>query len=615
MSQHARFVRCDSLLGGAVSKSEFDARVVVTSSTTVADIPALMQALSALRPLLDEMEMCRSELSFLVHQVASFPSLENRSVALARFHVEEARASLRKSMRDLIIFNESLGTCALSYSAAEGDAASFAQLRAWLYPSPLSVMEAITGGGASFFQPLRHQHSQKKRPWRQTWYSGRVRDLFPPTFQSAAASSAIYGAIFATGWGSDPTDSWAMQFHVEDVSRGLMRTTQWVYQGEKPTNQVWGANATHATPEAAGVAASALFGWARLYAGSNNSVLLGRPREESPTGHPSGAHKGKSGILRILRNPRSHNLSRTLLPGANGLSQFFTIGSGLGVLPEGALSVSSGDVASALNNSAPHTGIQNPEILPRHKVSYVETPREASALIERIGALAEGQEHGEFEILKHETQGPGGTTRSWSVIIRGTQHWTAEGTNIQDLHTNLNAVAGLESDQTRAIKAAMADVGIKPTEAVEFVGHSQGGIIASQLASDAEVSSRYKVAAVLTAGAPTAGYDPNTSVGMLNLENTRDQVPALDGRGNNDHGNNLTVHFDGNLLGRVTPEGRHIFAHDMSVYRDAMKHFEEAPTKATEEVSAWVAQRSNELNLQDSTISTSYVYTTRRSSL
>ena len=69
----------------------------------------------------------------------------------------------------------------------------------------------------------------------------------------------------------------------------------------------------------------------------------------------------------------------------------------------------------------------------------------------------------------------------------------------------------MSSDQLDAIKEAMNAAGIAPGEAVEFAGHSQGGIMAAQLAADPGVRARYNVVSVVTAGSPTATIAPSDS--------------------------------------------------------------------------------------------------------
>lgn len=608
-----------------MTSSNFDSRVVVTSAQTSVDIPALMQAISRVGAIFHEFEWSRDELRKVADSAHSAHTLCSPDVRCAAEYIDMADRALAIGMQRLEHFSESLSYAALIYAAAEGDAAAFAHVRALLYPSVISYIEA---GSASI--PLNAASVVQKpigttMPWKSRGKAQQWREIFPRSFQQSAAYAALYGAVFATGAGSDPVDSLAMQFHIEEASRSVVGSSGWLSQvGELP-EQEWGAFAARATPEAAAIAGGALFGWGRLLYGDRHHLLLGRPSHEAPGSKGQGAQvqgvgmqreaPGKAAqMLRLPLSPQSTYRSRTVIPGAPGFSRFLNLGQDLGALPESTLNglPERKEMGGNLDNSVVAAASVKP--VPIHAAHRVLTPHEPSTLIDRIGQLAEGQEYGEFEILKHETQGPRGVERSWSVIIRGTQEWGAGSTNIQDMHTNFNAIAGLESDQTRAIKAAMIDAGIDSAEPVEFVGHSQGGIVAAQLASDAQIHERYRVAAALTVGAPTAGYNPDLAVGMLSLENTRDQVPALDGAENSDRGRNLTVHFDGHLLGVKTGAGEEAFAHDMPVYEQAMKHFESAPTEGTSEVTTWMEARQRELGLARNTRTTSYVYTTQRSS-
>lgn len=592
---------------------DFDTRIVVSSAKTVADIPALMCAISQLHEAMRDLQACHSELEALANRTGTLTGEHIGNASVAAESIGRACSVLLSSSYQLARFIDSLAYTALIYSAAEGDAATFAQLRAWLYPSPLSYFEAGPLTAPFTFATIADLPRGRSRPWRQVWPGSHYREIWPRPFHLSVGYAAIYGTIFGSGVGSDPVDSLALQFHIEDISRSLMRSTHWFEHGSTPSGQMLGPHATSATPEAAAIAGGAFFGWGRLLNGSRRSIILGRPgrgAQDSPAPLKPGPR-----TLRLPLRAQSSVWSRTLIPGAPGFSGFLNLGQSLGTLPEGMLTASASGSSSSYDEAGRSSlAPESKSFPPTHTPREVATPHAPSALIERIGNLAEGKEYGEFEILKHETQGPKGSEYSWSIIIRGTQEWTAGTTNIQDMHTNFNAIAGVESDQTRAIKAAMADMGIQPTEAVEFVGHSQGGIVAAQLASDTEICNRYTVAAVLTAGSPTAGYTPVTSVGMLNLENTRDQVPALDGRENVNRGNNLTVHFDGRSLNLQTLENEEVFAHDMTVYREAMAHFESAPTVATAEISAWMEARERALGLGEGTHTTSYVYTTQRSS-
>lgn len=242
-----------------------------------------------------------------------------------------------------------------------------------------------------------------------------------------------------------------------------------------------------------------------------------------------------------------------------------------------------------------------------------DTPLQPSALLTRIDDLAAGQRFGQFEILKHETPTSHGVQRSWSVIIRGTQKWSSGGKNPQDLATNLQGVGGLESDQVKLVAAALKDAGVASAEPVEFIGHSQGGIVAVQLASAPEITSHYTVSSVLTAGSPVGAYAPDTQVGVLNLENLDDMVPALDGSAaNTDEAGGATVYFDGQALGLTDEDGEPVFAHDLSVYSTAMERLQEANDESLSSVGEWIKQRRSVMGLTEQTQTTSMLVNTTR---
>ena len=178
-----------------------------------------------------------------------------------------------------------------------------------------------------------------------------------------------------------------------------------------------------------------------------------------------------------------------------------------------------------------------PEAAPDTHHEGVTTSADA---IEHITEMRGGDaDNGEIAIEEHVTVGKDGVaTRSWTVDIRGTQSFDIGQTGPQDMTTNLQGVAGMSSDQLDAIKEAMNAAGIAPGEAVEFAGHSQGGIMAAQMAADPSVRARYNVVSVVTAGSPTATIAPS-DVPVLSYENSGDIVPGLDGNGT--RGDNVTT--------------------------------------------------------------------------
>ena len=134
---------------------------------------------------------------------------------------------------------------------------------------------------------------------------------------------------------------------------------------------------------------------------------------------------------------------------------------------------------------------------------------------------------GAFSIIK-TTYSDG--TCSYQVILPGTQQWTAGNSNPQDLLTNLQANAGASDDYSQLVVAAMTKAGIKSTDPVCIYGHSQGGIVATNLTANAQVRARFNIVATATAGSPTGNSVIPSGTQYLSMENADDVVPSLDGK-------------------------------------------------------------------------------------
>ena len=241
--------------------------------------------------------------------------------------------------------------------------------------------------------------------------------------------------------------------------------------------------------------------------------------------------------------------------------------------------------------------------------SVTDTPRSASDLLHRVGELDGNKDEGRIEILKHDTSGQG---TSWSVIIPGTKVWSPGGANPQDILTNTQLVGGLSNDQSVAVLQAMKMAGIAPGEAVEFVGHSQGGMVVAQLASSPQVAQQYNVVSALSVGGATAYAQPVDGVSMLNLENTRDVVPAADGASAGIKPGLTSVFFDGmNAAPNVNGAAS---AHSLAVYEAAMVSLEDDVNngRGVPEVAQWLHDREEHLALNHDTVTTSYIFTSKR---
>lgn len=94
-----------------------------------------------------------------------------------------------------------------------------------------------------------------------------------------------------------------------------------------------------------------------------------------------------------------------------------------------------------------------------------------------------------------------------------------------DLTSNVQAVAGLDAGSLRATRAAMLDAGIAATDAVQLVGFSQGGLVASRIAASPE----WNVVGLETYGAPAGNIMLPEGLHGMAVRNSDDFVPALAG--------------------------------------------------------------------------------------
>lgn len=167
-------------------------------------------------------------------------------------------------------------------------------------------------------------------------------------------------------------------------------------------------------------------------------------------------------------------------------------------------------------------------------------------------------------------------TSSWVVAIPGTQDWSVGHDDPLDLASNLQAMGGQTADSTRAVLAAMAAAGIGPHEPVVLAGHSQGGLVASQIAA----LGGYAVGAVLTVGSPTGSSATAATVPTLSLEHESDVVPALDGRAPSDDPRRTTVR------GRAPREARRSFSRSHGT-REYAELAEQVDASDHESVAHW----------------------------
>ena len=270
-------------------------------------------------------------------------------------------------------------------------------------------------------------------------------------------------------------------------------------------------------------------------------------------------------------------------------------------IPSGTLDARTRASLAAMRDAAPDT----------HYTGVTTSADTIEHIVDMHGGDAD---NGEIAIEEHVTVGEDGTTtRSWTVDIRGTQSFAIGQSGPQDMTTNLQGVAGMASDQLNAVMEAMDAAGISPEDAVEFAGHSQGGIMAAQLAADPAVRARYNVVSVVTAGSPTATVAPS-DVPVLSYENSGDIVPGLDGNATRGEGV-TTVRFH-DYEAAAHPEDSVPSSHSAPLYVDEIRSTLDAARASSDPglnaLAAAEAHRTQALGLTPSTQTTIHHYQTRR---
>lgn len=270
-------------------------------------------------------------------------------------------------------------------------------------------------------------------------------------------------------------------------------------------------------------------------------------------------------------------------------------------IPSGTLDARTRAALAAMPDAAPDT-------------HYQGVTTSADTIEHIVGMHGGDADNGEIAIEEHVTVGEDGTTtRSWTVDIRGTQSFAIGQSGPQDMTTNLQGVAQMASDQLDAITEAMDAAGISPEEAVEFAGHSQGGIMAAQLAADPTVRARYNVVSVVTAGSPTATVAPS-GVPVLSYENSGDIVPGLDGNATRREGV-TTVRFH-DYEAMAHPDDPVPSSHSAPLYVDEIRSTLDAAQASSDPglsaLAAAEARRTQALGLTQNTQTTIHHYQTRR---
>ena len=202
-------------------------------------------------------------------------------------------------------------------------------------------------------------------------------------------------------------------------------------------------------------------------------------------------------------------------------------------------------------------------------------------------AAGEGLDGGRVRVVE-VARGDGGS--AWVVVVPGTQQWSPRpGANPFDVTTDVRALTGgttlAAAGVAAALEVARGRAGGRSTGAdpVVLVGHSQGGILAAALASDAAFTRRHRVTHVVTSGAPVGLFPVPPSTAVLSVERGDDPVPRLDLTPNPDRPSWVTVRTPS------TGPAVDVRAHRLEGYVATLRVAEGAPRGTIDGLDAWQA--------------------------
>lgn len=181
------------------------------------------------------------------------------------------------------------------------------------------------------------------------------------------------------------------------------------------------------------------------------------------------------------------------------------------------------------DDGSPKVG--DPVAVTKGSARRVQLPTSAAAIFGSVeDAYAMGHEpgtsDGDIRIVKVEQ--PVGTA-SYIVTIPGTEQWVPNGSGqARDLTSNLMLVAGQSTTAQRDVVLAMEKAGIPPGAPVMLAGHSQGGMLAGQLGSDAGFLAKFNVTNIMTVGSPIDVNAIDPGIKVLAAQHDGDLVPKLD---------------------------------------------------------------------------------------
>lgn len=208
-------------------------------------------------------------------------------------------------------------------------------------------------------------------------------------------------------------------------------------------------------------------------------------------------------------------------PGQLAASTLLVVGTGAGIPANFVSGVTGGEDLHIFAQGSPTAS--DPRPVP------VNPPTDINGL---TNLTMRAYDHG--GVLITEVPDPSGGPSRYIVSISGTQPelgsaegWTGHESGL-DWPANVHVMAKGESAATQAVQMAMQNAGVPEGAEVLITGHSQGGLVGTNLAADPAFNSRYSVEGVVTYGSPVDAAGVPSDIPVLSFENKGDVVPILD---------------------------------------------------------------------------------------
>lgn len=169
------------------------------------------------------------------------------------------------------------------------------------------------------------------------------------------------------------------------------------------------------------------------------------------------------------------------------------------------------------------------------------------------------------------------------VYIPGTQTFGL-GTNPLDMTSNIQAMGDAgESASEKAVLMAMKQAGIDSNVEVILVGHSQGGLVAGNLAAN---PAGFLVSGLVTFGAPIA-HLRNLKTPVMAIEHVNDPVPNISGKANPNKSNWVTVQ----RISEKPESNALMFSHSLKAYKNTTIQIDSSNDAGIQNVKSKVFQR------------------------